>query len=62
MSATYEEGDGHTVCLSDAGMAKLADEQRMNNAISVNTAVLIGTGGGLVVTFAALVITKILGA
>ncbi|WP_027798287.1 hypothetical protein [Paraburkholderia dilworthii] len=62
MSATYFEGDGVAVCISDAGYERLASEQRMNHATSVNTAVLIGAGAGLVVTFAALVITKILGA
>lgn len=52
MSQTIEYHDGAVTYLSDAGRQQLADEQRMDNAISVNTAVLIGTGAGLVVTFA----------
>lgn len=62
MTATYEATDDYTVCISDAGRDKCEAEQRMNHATTVNTAVLIGASIGLVVTFGALVVTKILGA
>jgi hypothetical protein len=62
MSATYEATDDYTVCISDAGQARLATDQRMDGVVGVHTAILIGASIGLVVTFGALVVTKILGA
>jgi hypothetical protein len=62
MSATFEVHDGCTTCISDVGRAKLATEQRMDGVVGVHTAILIGASIGLVVTFGALVVTKILGA
>jgi uncharacterized membrane protein YecN with MAPEG domain len=57
---TYQ--DGIRVSISDEGYACLASEQRMNHAISIHTAIFAGSAIGLIVTFAALVITKIHGA
>jgi uncharacterized membrane protein YecN with MAPEG domain len=62
MSATYFQDEGVEVCISDAGYNALASEQRMNHAISIHTAIFAGSAIGLIVTFAALVITKIHGA
>lgn len=62
MSATYEVHDGCTTCISDEGQRRYANEQRMDSVISVHTAITIGAALGLVFTFGALVITKILGA
>lgn len=66
MSATYEQTEDYTLCLSDAGMAACAadraNEKRMDHATSIHTAIFAGSAIGLVVTFGALVVTKILGA
>jgi hypothetical protein len=63
-----DEG-GIDVHISDKGRkayaddrARLATDQRMNGVVGVHTAILIGASIGLVVTFGALVVTKILGA
>lgn len=61
MSATYYAEDGVTVTISDAGYNALADEQRINHATSIHTAIFAGSTIGLIVTFCTLVITKILG-
>lgn len=61
MSLTYFENDDVVVTISDAGLAKLATEQRMDHATSIHTAIFAGSAIGLVVTFGALVVTKIHG-
>jgi len=61
MSATFEVHDGCTTLISDAGRDRLAADQRMDGVVGVHTAILIGASIGLVVTFGALVVTKIFG-
>jgi hypothetical protein len=62
MSMTYFRTDDAVVTISNAAYNALAAEQRMDCAISVHTAITIAAAIGLVVTFGALVVTKILGA
>jgi hypothetical protein len=64
-----DEGEGVVVHISDKAhaayaddRARLATDQRMDGVIGVHTAILIGASIGLIVTFGALVVTKILGA
>jgi hypothetical protein len=64
-----DEGEGVVVHISDKGRkayaddrARLATDQRIDSVVGVHTAILIGASIGLVVTFGALVVTKILGA
>jgi hypothetical protein len=63
-----DDADGIDVQISDKGhaayaddRARLAADQRMDGVVGVHTAILIGASIGLVVTFGALVVTKILG-
>jgi hypothetical protein len=59
---TYFENEDVVVTISDAAQSRLAADQRMDGVVGVHTAILIGASIGLVVTFGALVVTKILGA
>jgi hypothetical protein len=61
MSATFEVHDGCTTLISDAGRDRLAAEQRIYRAHKWHTDIAIGSGAGLIVVFAVLVVTKIHG-
>jgi len=62
MSATFEVHDGCTTLISDAGCARLADEQRLTRVDRLYVEVKLGALLGAVVTIAGLVVLKILGA
>lgn len=64
-----DDSEGVVVHISDKGReayaddrGRLATDQRMDGVVGVHTAILIGASIGLVVTFGALVVTKIFGA
>jgi hypothetical protein len=61
MSATFEHHDGCTTCISDAGRAKLAAEQRDPNQDQQRAEIFMWSTAGSIVTIAALVITHLLG-
>ena len=61
MSATFEHHDGCTTCISDAGRAKLAAEQRDPNQDQQRADIFMWTTAASVVAIAGLVIKHILG-
>jgi hypothetical protein len=62
MSLTYFETEDAIVTISDEAVRRYESEQDMPRTTTIHTAIFAGSAIGLVVTFAALVVTKIWGA
>ena len=62
MSATYEVHDGCATCISDAGRARLAAEQRDIHHDQQRAEILTFSSAGAIVCIAALMIKHLLGA
>ncbi|KAA1012989.1 hypothetical protein FVF58_09350 [Paraburkholderia panacisoli] len=61
MSATYDYDDGMTVCISDTGRQRLADEQRLTRLDRLYVEIRICALGGALLTIAGLITKQLLG-